>query len=185
MSRTEFSADDPERRKWQNPETILSMIGLGPGMVFVDIGCNQGYFALPAARRVGPEGRVYGVDINADAIEQLRVRANEDRLDNIVLKTGPAEDSVVCKKCADFVFFGIDLHDFRDPATVIGNAGQMLCPSGRLVDLDWKDEAMPFGPPPGIRFSIGKARSLIESRGFHIHSVQEAGPYHYLIMAGL
>jgi hypothetical protein len=60
----------------------------------------------------------------------------------------------------------------------------MLGKKGRLVDLDWKDEPMELGPPPGIRFSVGKAISLMESVGLRIHSVQEAGPYHYLIIAG-
>jgi cyclopropane fatty-acyl-phospholipid synthase-like methyltransferase len=52
-----FRADDPERKEWQDPELILPAIGLGEGMTFVDAGCGEGYFALPAARRVGPRGR--------------------------------------------------------------------------------------------------------------------------------
>jgi hypothetical protein len=82
------------------------------------------------------------------------------------------------------VFFGIDLHDFRDPVAVLQNAKLMLGPQGRLVDLDWKDQPMEMGPPPGKRFSIGKARQLIESVGLRILDVQEAGPHHYLIIAG-
>ncbi len=56
-------SNDPERRKMQNPESILIDIGLKPGMIFVDIGCGDGYFALPAARMVGPEGKVIAIDI--------------------------------------------------------------------------------------------------------------------------
>jgi hypothetical protein len=97
---------------------------------------------------------------------------------------GEAEKTRVCEGCADIVFFGIDLHDFRDPVAVLKNAKQMLGPAGRLVDLDWKDEPMEMGPPLGKRFSIEKARHLIESVGLRIQSVQEAGPYHYLIIAG-
>jgi ubiquinone/menaquinone biosynthesis C-methylase UbiE len=33
-----------------------------PGMTFVDLGCGNGFFALPSARLVGPEGKVYGLD---------------------------------------------------------------------------------------------------------------------------
>jgi hypothetical protein len=42
---------------------------------------------------------------------------------------------------------------------------------------------MEFGPPLQKRFSIDKARYLIESAGFEIVSVTDAGPYHYLIIA--
>ena len=183
MSRRQFSPDDPERRQWQDPEEILSSIDTAPGMIFVDMGCGDGYFALPAARRVGSSGKVYASDIDAGAVERLRQRAAQEGLDNLFTEVKEAEKTVFCEGCADVVFFGIDLHDFRDPARVLLNAKRMLSTEGRLVDLDWKDQPMAFGPPQEKRFSIGKARNLIGSAGFRILSVQDAGPYHYLIIA--
>lgn len=184
MSKRQFRSDDPERRQWQDPEQILSSIGAGPGMVFIDVGCGDGYFALPAARKAGPHGKVYANDIDAGAIERLRKQAAEEGLDNLFADVKAAEETLVCHGCADIVFFGIDLHDFEDPAGVLRNAKKMLCPYGRLVDLDWKDQPMAFGPPQEKRFSLEKARNLIESAGFRIESVTDAGPYHYLIVAG-
>ncbi len=179
-----FPSDDPERRQWQNPEAILTGIGLSAGMVFADIGCGDGYFALPAARIAGPSGGVFAADINAAAVEALRDRAAAAGLGNIRAETKPAEEAIFCRGCADIVFFGIDLHDFADPEQVIRNAKIMLRPSGRLVDLDWKDEPMPVGPPLAKRFSREKARSMIEAAGFRVHSVADSGRYHYLIIAG-
>jgi len=184
MSRRQFRADDPVRRTWQDPEEIFGMIGLGPGMVFVDMGCGDGYFALPAARKVGNRGRVYAADIDADAIARLCQQAEREGLKNIVARSGEAEMAVPCEGCADLVFFGIALHDFCDPGQVIRNARIMLKPSGHLADLDWMDQPMEFGPPLQKRFSIEKARRMIESGGFGILSVRDAGPYHYLILGG-
>jgi ubiquinone/menaquinone biosynthesis C-methylase UbiE len=178
-----FRADDPERRAWQDAERILTSIGLSEGMVFVDVGCGEGYFAVPASRRVGPGGRVCAVDINAEAVAFLKEQAKKEGLDNLFLDVNEAENTLFCEGCADIVFFGIDLHDFRDPLQVLGNAARMLKPSGRLADLDWKDQPMDIGPPPEKRFSVEKARYLIESTGLRIRSVQDAGPYHYLIIA--
>jgi ubiquinone/menaquinone biosynthesis C-methylase UbiE len=178
-----FQTNDPERRRWQDPEKILAEIGLRPGMVFVDLGCGNGYFALPAARMIGPEGKVVAVDIDEGAIGRLRHQATEEGLEQISAEVRAAEETVVCEGCVDFVFFGINLHDFADPAQVIRNGKRMLRPSGWLVDLDWKAEPMQFGPPLERRFSVAKARQLIESAGFHVSSVAEAGPYHYLIIA--
>jgi ubiquinone/menaquinone biosynthesis C-methylase UbiE len=181
----QFKSDDEERRKWQDPETIFSMIGLKPGMTFIDIGCNEGYFAIPAARRVGPSGKVYGVDINAEAIDSLRNQAGIMALHNMELAAGEAEDTVFCQACADIVFYGIDLHDFRDPGKVLANARQMLKPRGLLVDLDWKDRQMDIGPPLEKRFSVEKATNMIRTAGFTIQSSGDAGPYHYLLVARL
>jgi ubiquinone/menaquinone biosynthesis C-methylase UbiE len=185
MVHRQFPINDPERRKWQDPEKILTCIGLEPGMTFVDVGCGDGYFAIPAARMVGQEGKVIAVDLDEGSIMRLQQKAAEDGLRHLSAEVRAAEETVACEGCADFVFFGIDLHDFADPAQVIRNARRMLRPSGLLVDLDWKPEPMSFGPPPGKRFSIGKAQQLIESAGFHVTSVKEAGPYHYIIIARL
>ena len=183
MAKRQFRSDDPERLQWQDPEKILSAIGAGPGMVFVDVGCGDGYFALPAARKAGPQGRVYANDIDAGAIERLSVQAKKEGLGNLIAEVKAAEETVACEGCADVVFFGIDLHDFKDPQAVLRNAQKMLHPSGLLVDLDWKDQPMPIGPPASKRFSLEKACDLIVSAGFGILSAQDSGPYHYLIIA--
>ncbi len=180
-----FPVDDPDRRRWQDPGEILSSIGLSEGMTFVDVGCGEGYFAIPAARRVGPRGRVCAVDVNADAVEGLRARAKEEGLDNLHLRVGEAEHTRFCEGCADIVFFGIDLHDFRDPAAVLRNAREMLGPRGIVADLDWKAEPMAMGPPLEKRFPVGKARNLMTSAGLRVRKTTEAGPYHYLIIAAL
>lgn len=185
MVHRQFPIDDPERRNWQDPEKILTDIGLEPGMTFVDVGCGDGYFSIPAARMVGQEGKVISIDIDKGAILRLRQRAAEEALGHLSADAQAAEEAIACEGCANIVFFGIDLHDFADPVQVIKNARQMLRPSGLLVDLDWKPEPMPFGPPLEKRFSTGKAQQLIESAGFHIASVHEAGPYHYIIIARL
>ena len=135
-----FFDDEGERRKWQNPEVILAEIGVKRGFTFVDVGCGHGFFALPAARLVGNEGRVYGLDADSEAVRKLKVRAAKEKLRNLKLKAGMAEETVFCDSCADIVFFGIVLHDFIDPNKVLSNTKKMLKPTGRLIDLDWKKE---------------------------------------------
>jgi len=184
MNWRRFRSDDPERKKWQDQEKIFSAIGLEQGMAFIDPGCGEGYFALPASRRVGAGGRVYAFDINPEAVAELQAQAEAEGLDNIISSVREAEAMVVCEGCADIVFFGINLHDFYDPLQVLKNAQRMLKPSGRLADLDWKDIPMDVGPPLEKRFSIKKAKQLIESAGLSVVSVQDAGPCHYLILAG-
>ncbi len=124
---------DQERLKWQDPQAILDEVGLKPGETFIDLGCGDGFFAIPAARRVGEAGLVYGLDISNDAIERLKEKAADEGLKNLLLRVGRAEDTVLCPGCAEVVFFGIVLHDFEDPQRVLLNAGKMLKPSGRLV----------------------------------------------------
>jgi ubiquinone/menaquinone biosynthesis C-methylase UbiE len=178
-----FRHDDEARKQWQDPETILSDIGLGPGMAFADIGAGEGYFAIPAARKVGPSGKVYALDINADSIAQLLKTADAEGLGNVVARSGPGETTVLCESCADIVFFGIDLHDFADAQVVLQNARKTIKPDGKLVNLDWKKESMELGPPVEIRFNEATAVYLITEAGFVVESVTDHGPYHYMVIA--
>ncbi len=175
---------DSDRRKTQDPEAILKQAGLEAGMAFADIGCGQGYFAIPAARLVGTEGKVYGIDIDREAIKVLAEKARELGLNNIKAIAGDAEHTMPCEACADIAFFGICMHDFESPEAVLANARRMLKPGGILADLDWKkirdDEG---GPPYEARYSERKASKLIEDAGFEVESVQDIERRYYLVIA--
>jgi len=183
MSSHRYFGEITIRRKWRNPEVTLKSIGLSAGMVFVDVGCGDGFFAIPAAQLVGEKGVVYAVDIDAFAIERLKDKAAGKGLKNVTAKVGEAEETVFCEECADIVFYSRVLHDFRDPAKVLHNAKRMLKPSGTLVDLDWKKKPTVFGPPVRIRFSEEQAASLIKAAGFTIESVRDAGRNFYIVTA--
>lgn len=52
--------DETYRRRLQNPEEVLKDIGLKSGFTFVDMGCGEGFFTIPAARIVGKGGEFTG-----------------------------------------------------------------------------------------------------------------------------
>ncbi len=178
-----FTADNAERRKWQNPEAILADIGLKPVLTFIDIGCGGGFFTMPAARIMRKSGKVYGIDVNSDYVNELRENAAKENLNNIDLTVGKAEVVVVCEGCADIVFFGVVLHDFEDASKVLRNANRMLKPNGQLFNLDWKKERIDIGPQFQKRFSEDYAAELIKAAGFIVENIKPSGRYHYLISA--
>jgi ubiquinone/menaquinone biosynthesis C-methylase UbiE len=154
-------------------------------MVFMDIGCGNGFFTIPAAEQVGENGKVYALDANAEAVETVKSKAATNGLKNIVAKAAEAEETVFCDECADMVFFSIVLHDFRDPPKVLSNAKRMIKPDGTLINLDWKKKRMALGPPMQIRFSEEQAQALIKQAGFTVETVEDAGSNFYLITAKL
>ncbi len=178
-----FSLDETTRRTWYNPEAILSEIDLRSGDVFVDVGCGDGFFSVLAAKTVGKMGTVFALDSDSQAIERLKAKIAKFNIQNIRVRVGAAEKTVVCEACADVVFYSMVLHDFRDVTQVLLNAKKILKPTGVLVDLDWKKAQMAFGPPFAIRFSDQDAMGLLKMTGFKVNKVRDAGPYHYLITA--
>jgi len=82
------------------PAKILAEAKLQPGMTVLDFGCGPGGFSLAAARSVGPEGRVYAVDIHPLAVRSVQRAAARQGLDNVrtirggTLKCQPMSTSV-------------------------------------------------------------------------------------------
>ena len=131
---------------------------MGPGKKIADIGCGSGFFALPAARMAGRRTAPSTASTpTRNALRELREKAEKEGLTNVFLLAGDAEGIVPCENCADIVFFGICLHDFRDPGQVLTNARRILRKGGLLADLDWKKKPTSRGPPLDIRFDEAKA----------------------------
>jgi len=61
----------------------LRKIGIREGQTILDFGCGRGNYALPAARIVGEEGRVYALDKNRRALDGLMQRIEWEGLRNV------------------------------------------------------------------------------------------------------
>ena len=72
-------------KEWlsKNSSEVLRDIGIREGQTVLDYGCNSGTFAIPAARIVGHNGKVYALDTNSKALDSLRKKTNEKALTNI------------------------------------------------------------------------------------------------------
>ena len=64
-------------------EEALRKIGVRRGQTVLDFGCGRGNYAIPAAGIVGEEGRVYALDKNQRALDELMRRAENERLRNV------------------------------------------------------------------------------------------------------
>jgi len=63
---------------------FLRDIGLRPGQVVLDFGCNVGHYTIPAAKVIGDDGTVYALDKDKGSLEELKQTAEEEGLKNIV-----------------------------------------------------------------------------------------------------
>ncbi len=73
-----FTYNEKERRLLHNPDELLQSVGVKSGDVFVDIGCNDGFFAHPPANIVGKNGTVYGVSIGEVSIQRLLEKSKKE-----------------------------------------------------------------------------------------------------------
>ena len=72
-------------KEWlsNNALEVLRSTGIREGQTVLDYGCGSGVFAIPTAKIVGQNGKVYAVDIDPNALDTLRKKANDGGLTNI------------------------------------------------------------------------------------------------------
>ncbi|MFQ6090896.1 MAG: class I SAM-dependent methyltransferase [Candidatus Bipolaricaulia bacterium] len=137
--------DTPERACWQSIAAFLEVLQPQVGMAYADIGCGPGYFTLPVAERVGPEGRVYAVDIQPEMLAELARRAQARGLANVAAvrcseREIPLPDASVDAACLANAF-----HELEAPAVFLKDVRRVLRPGGRLIVIDWKPMETPGG----------------------------------------
>lgn len=132
------------RDAWQRPEEVMDALGASPGSAVADIGAGDGYFTRHLARRVGPGGRVYAVDIDDDSLARLRRLAEKEKLPQVEVVEGATTDPRLPAAALDAVLVVNAYHEFREHEAMLHGIRSALRPGGVLVIID--DTAPPGWP---------------------------------------
>ncbi len=82
---------NPIKRLFENPQKSLEPY-VRKGQVVVDLACERGYYTLALAECVGPEGKVYAVDLNEKVIKEVKRKVERSGYHNIELHASSAAD---------------------------------------------------------------------------------------------
>jgi ubiquinone/menaquinone biosynthesis C-methylase UbiE len=105
---------------------------LRPGETVLDLGSGGGIDVLLSARRVGPTGKVFGVDATPEMVELARAHASEADIGNVEFLLGQIEDLPLPDAQVDVVISNCVINLSVDTEKVIIEAHRVLRPGGRL-----------------------------------------------------
>lgn len=173
-------SEDREARL--QPKTLLRGLGLRSGDSLADIGCGPGFFTIPAAEIVGPEGQVVAADIQGEMLTSVRVRAAEQGLHNVRLVKTSETDVPLRAGQFDVVLSAFVLHEVPRHATFLRKMALLLKPKGRLAVLEWQKKPTEIGPPVEDRIAPDELIADAQAAGLRVHKRSDLGEDQYLVV---
>lgn len=170
-------------RTFVKPERVLRLVGIRAGWKVADFGCGAGYYLIPAARFVGPTGRVVGIDILATAVDEARKRAKLSGVGATtdVFRADLARPgaSGLPDDWADLVFLG-GIVAQNDARAILREAARIAKPrEGRVAVVEWDVIATPLGPPPEHRVARDTVLAAAKVAGLQLLSSFSPSPSQY------
>jgi ubiquinone/menaquinone biosynthesis C-methylase UbiE len=148
------------RRLFEHPSKSVEPY-VADGQVVADLGCESGYYTLALAECVGPEGWVYAVDLDEEAIRELEERADKRGYHNIEAHASSASAlSFIKDGSVDFVLAnGLLCHMADHRQSAVNEIRRILKPRGQAY--------LSLGAPPPLGF-VGRAEWERILEGFSV-----------------
>ena len=162
-----------------------AMSRLKPGEVVLDLGCGGGLDVLLAARKVGPTGKVIGIDMTEDMLRRAREHARQAGLENVEFHLAEIESLPIADGSVDCLISNCVLNLVPDKSVAFAEIFRVLKPGGRLAisDLALKqplpaDMAADINACFGCRWgavSIGQYQAALNAAGFGAVEIIDTG----------
>ena len=158
------------REVFANREKIVAAAKVKPGMAVADVGAGTGLFTRLFAKAVGPEGKVYAVDIAENFLEHIEKTSKENGIENVETVLATADSSNLRPGSVDVAFIADTYHHFEFPRRTMTSIHRALRPGGRVVVVDFHriEGVSSEWVMSHVRAGQEAFREEIESAGFRL-----------------
>ncbi|MGA2739511.1 MAG: class I SAM-dependent methyltransferase [Bryobacteraceae bacterium] len=176
----------PEREAEEAPDAALdainAAIGISKGATVADIGAGVGYFTWRLAARIGPQGKVYAVDIQQGMLDRLRQNMAERKLTNYEAVLGAEDDPRLPAGRIDLALLVDVYHEFSQPQKMLRKIRASLTPEGHMVLLEYRKEDPQVPILPAHKMTVAEVKAEIEPEGFRLEKTLENLPRQHILI---
>ncbi len=130
--------DDPANAFWEHfGRRTVERLGLTPGAHVLDVCCGSGASAIPAARAVGGNGRVIGVDLADKLLDLARRKAERHGLTNVQFRSGDMLNPGLPPSSFDAAICVFGIFFVPDMAAAVETLSQLVRPGGIIAITTW------------------------------------------------
>ncbi|RZK20922.1 MAG: class I SAM-dependent methyltransferase [Pedobacter sp.] len=155
------------RTKEENTNMALASLPLKSNSIVADIGAGSGFYTFRVAQRI-PNGKVYAVEIQDDAIAYLNKKAVQDRILNVEVIKGTDQSPNLPVNSIDLAFMVDVYHELQHPASYLRALMKALKPNGHLLLLEYKEEDASVAIKPEHKMSVKQVRKELSANGFKL-----------------
>ncbi len=164
-------------------DILSNKLGVTYGASLADFGCGgAGFFVLQAAKIVGPEGKVYAVDILKKALDNVRSQAERMSINNVETIWSNIEIYGATKINDQSLDFGLLVNVlFQNDKylDILKETSRMVVHGGKMLVIDWREGRFPMGPEPQAKLPKAKLLEMVSGLGLEPIEEFEAGKFHY------
>jgi predicted methyltransferase len=124
------------RDGWQHPDQVVAALQISPGDRVAEIGAGTGYWLPRLSAAVGPDGRVYAVEVDAKLVAELEAFVEDEDLANVQVVFGAYEDPRLPDGEIDLAMTCLTYHHIGDRIEYFQALHSDLAPGGRIAHLD-------------------------------------------------
>lgn len=174
--------DRPEREAEEAPSKAIAALNIRPGAVVADVGAGSGYYTVRLAEVVGPTGKVVATDLQAGMLDIIRSKIARDRLTNVEVVQGRADDPVLPAGAFDLILMVDVYHELASPQLFVRKLKEALKPDGRLVLIEFRREDPRVPIREEHKMSVSQVRQELAADGFQIDRVIDVLPWQHIIV---
>lgn len=120
---------------------LLAMAAPAAGERVLDVACGTGLVAFEAARAVGPDGRVFGIDLSGQMVDAARLQSSKKALSNVGFARMDAESLALPDASFDLALCALGLMYLPDPERALREMRRVLRPGGRMALAVWGERS--------------------------------------------